>query len=59
MKCSRDVIGHLEDIFLWVGDPEIPQPDKISQEGCPVVDGWILILINAGIRNVTIDIAVV
>ena len=49
-KRSRDVIGGEADVFRWVVDPEIVDPDEKAHEGGPVVYGGILIFLVCGTR---------
>jgi len=34
----RDVVSREADVFSWVVDAEIVNPDEKTQEGCAVID---------------------
>ena len=36
MKGGGNVVCHLKDVFEWVGDAKVPEPDEIAHESCAI-----------------------
>ena len=46
MKGGGNVVCHLKDVFEWVGDAKVPEPDEIAHESCAIEDGRVFVIVD-------------